>query len=188
MAGFLSSVLDPRAWFQGLRLLHYYNYTHVAPRRRLAGRGVVLAPNASLANPERISIGPATRIGARCTLWAGKTSGRIDVGSGCTFAPDTFITASNYQFELGTPILAQQTDEPSIRIGDDVWLGTRVIVLAGVEIGSGYVVGAGSVVTRDLPPNSVAVGAPARVVADREALSADEERRAPVTRAIPGAR
>ena len=52
-----------------------------------------------------------------------------------------------------------------MRIGDDCWLGTGVVVVAGVEIGDGCVVGAGAVVTRSLPPGSVAVGVPARVVA-----------------------
>jgi acetyltransferase-like isoleucine patch superfamily enzyme len=51
-----------------------------------------------------------------------------------------------------------------IILEDDVWLGARVIVLKGVTIGQGAVIGAGSVVTRDIPPHSVAVGQPARVV------------------------
>lgn len=172
LGALLTSLLDPRAWLHGFRLLHYFNYTHVEPRRRITtGTAVHLAPNASLQNPERISIGDRSRIGARCTLWAGSREGRIDIGSDCTFAPDVFLTASNYSFEAGMRILDQATDEPSIVVGDDVWLGTRVIVLAGVEIGSGCVVGAGAVVTRSLPPGSIAVGTPARVVATRRTLS-----------------
>jgi maltose O-acetyltransferase len=51
-----------------------------------------------------------------------------------------------------------------IRLEDRVWLGTRVIVLRGVTIGEGSVVGAGSVVTRSLPPHSFAAGSPARLI------------------------
>lgn len=51
-----------------------------------------------------------------------------------------------------------------MKIGNRVWLGSGVIVLPGVEIGDGSIVGAGSVVTRDIPPMSVAVGNPCRVV------------------------
>jgi len=52
-----------------------------------------------------------------------------------------------------------------------VWIGTKVTVTSGVTIGEGSVIGANAVVTRDIPPFSVAVGVPARVVKDRRALS-----------------
>jgi len=52
-------------------------------------------------------------------------------------------------------------------IGNDVWIGTRVIILPGVEIGSGSVIGAGSIVSRSIPPYSIAVGAPAKVIRTR---------------------
>mgnify|MGYP000091352893 CR=1 FL=1 len=54
-----------------------------------------------------------------------------------------------------------------VEIGDDVWIGTRVIVLPGVKLGAGCVIGAGSVVTRDIPPLAVAAGNPARVIRQR---------------------
>jgi acetyltransferase-like isoleucine patch superfamily enzyme len=54
-------------------------------------------------------------------------------------------------------------------IGDDVWLGVRVVVTAGVTIGEGCIVGAGAVVTKDLPPNAIAAGVPARVIGERPA-------------------
>ena len=57
--------------------------------------------------------------------------------------------------------------ERSVVIGDDVWLGARVIVVAGVEIGDGCIIGASSVVTRSIPAGSIAVGNPARVVGRR---------------------
>jgi acetyltransferase-like isoleucine patch superfamily enzyme len=65
------------------------------------------------------------------------------------------------------PIRSQPTEELPITIGDDVWLGASAIVLGGVSIGEGSVVGAGSVVTQDLPPYSIARGVPARVVGVR---------------------
>ncbi len=58
-------------------------------------------------------------------------------------------------------------------IEDDVWLGAGVMILDGVRVGTGCVVGAGSVVTKELPPFSVAVGVPARIVANRR--DRDEE-------------
>jgi hypothetical protein len=67
---------------------------------------------------------------------------------------------------LGDPNLAAGHDRP-VTIDDDCWLGVNTVVMPGVRIGKGCVVGAGSVVSADLPPYSVAVGAPARVVKQR---------------------
>ncbi len=81
LANALSSTLDPRIYLHGLKLLHYYNYSHVSPRRRaIIGADVRLAPNVSFVNGERISIGARAQIGARCHLWAGNTTGRVVVG------------------------------------------------------------------------------------------------------------
>ena len=166
---FLRSVLDPRPYLALFRLVHYYNYTYVAERRKLhLGAGVDLAPNLSLVNSERISIGAGSNIGSRCHLWAGDHHGRIVLGRHALLAPDVFITASDYRFDEGSPVIDQVKDERDVVVGDDVWLGTRVVVVAGVTIGDGCIVAAGAVVTRDLEPYSIAGGVPARVLGQRE--------------------
>ena len=167
--GALSTVLDPMTYFQVVRLLHYYAYSHVRPRRRVTlGAGATLAPNVSLRNGERITIGARTQIGERVYLWAGDESGSITIGEHCRFGPEVFITASDYGLLPDQPIAYQERQERDVVIGDDVWLGARAFVGAGVTIGSGSVVSAGSVVTKSLPENSVAVGIPARIVRRRE--------------------
>ncbi len=78
------------------------------------------------------------------------------------------ILAVNHVFDdPDVPIMEQGITAQGIAIGDDVWLASGVIVLDGVQIGRGSVVGAGAVVSEDLPPYSIAVGSPARVVRDR---------------------
>jgi acetyltransferase-like isoleucine patch superfamily enzyme len=167
---FAASAGDPRAYLGALRLVHWYNRTHVRERRKLTlGPGAEISPLTSIANGERVSIGARTNIGDRCHLWAGDTSGRIVIGDDCLLAPDCFLTASDYSFEPGTPVKQQPRQERDVVLGDDVWLGTRVVVVAGVTIGDGCVVGAGSVVTRSLPPGSIAAGIPARVLHERGA-------------------
>jgi acetyltransferase-like isoleucine patch superfamily enzyme len=167
-AGFLLSLCDPRSYLHALRLLHYCNYSHVRERGRMqVGAGTGLAPNVSLRNGARISIGGQSHIGERCYLWAGDTTGRIIIGDHVSLAPEVFLTASDYRFEAGRPFREQPKRERDIVIGHDVWLGARVVVTAGVTIGNGCIVGAGAVVTRDLPPDSIAVGVPARVVSQR---------------------
>jgi len=149
-------------------MVHYYNYTHVSQRRLIAmGVGVRVAPNVSFANGERIEIGSYSHIGAHCSLWAGDSTGRIQLGEHALLGPEVFITASDYQFEPGSPVMNQEKNERDVVIGADVWLGARVIVVAGVHIGDNCVIGAGSVVTKSLPPDAIAVGNPARVVGQR---------------------
>jgi acetyltransferase-like isoleucine patch superfamily enzyme len=162
------SLIDPRAWFQLFRLVHYYNYNHVRPRRLAdIGPGVRMAPNVSLRNGERIKIGAYSHIGGRCSIWAGDSVGRITLGRHALLGPEVFITASNYQTKPGTPVMDQPRLERDVVIGDDVWLGARVVVVPGVEIGDGCIVGASSVVTRSIPAGSIAVGNPARIVGRR---------------------
>ena len=82
--------------------------------------------------------------------------------------PDVILLTGKHSFHtIDIPILMQPTTYESINIGSDVWLGARVIVLPGVKIGDGCVIGANSVVTKDIPPYHVAAGSPARVIRKR---------------------
>lgn len=172
----LRTLVHPATYFQVVRLVHYYSYSHAIPRRRLKlGAGSTIAPNISIRNPERIRIGSDTKIGERAYLWAGDAEGRITIGDGCRLGPEVFITASDYGLVPGESIAHQERRERDVVIGDDVWLGVRVFVGAGAEIGDGCVVSAGSVVTRSLPPGSIAAGVPARVVRRREQYAVEEE-------------
>ena len=164
----ITSVCDPRSYFHLFRLVHYYGYSHVRPRRMLqAGDGTGIAPNVSLRNGERIRMGRGCHIGEGCFLWAGDTTGRIEMGDHVSLAPGVFITASDYRFVAGQPFREQPKSELDVRLGNDVWLGAGVVVTAGVTVGDGCIVGAGAVVTKDLPSGSIAVGVPARVVGQR---------------------
>lgn len=163
------TLFDPRSYLQLIRLLHYYNYSHASQRGRITlGKNSRMAPNVSLRNGERIAMGRDCHVGEHCCLWAGDSSGRILLGDSVSLAPGVFITASDYQFVAGVPFRSQSRRERDIMIGNDVWLGARVVVTAGVTIGDGCIVGAGAVVTKDLPAGSIAVGVPARVIRVRE--------------------
>jgi NAD+ synthase len=92
------SIFHPATYLHAFRILHYYGYSHVQERRRLTmGPGSTIAPNVSMANAERITIGAGTKIGERSSLWAGETSGHIRIGDHCRFATEVFITASDYR-------------------------------------------------------------------------------------------
>ena len=110
-----------------------------------------------------ISIGESTHIQPRCHFVAGKSS--IIIGRRCEIAPACGFYPFNHGIAAGQPVQEQPLiSRGNIEIGDDVWLGYGVVVLDGVKIGSGAVVGANSVVTKDLPENAIAVGSPAKVI------------------------
>jgi acetyltransferase-like isoleucine patch superfamily enzyme len=164
----LGGALDPRSWLHAVRLVNHYNQTHVRPLRRLRiGPGAAISPDSAFSNPERIAIGANFRIGARSMLWAGPADGRILIGDDVMLGPDVLVTAASYRYDDGRPVTKQLMDEADVTIGDDVWLGAKVIVLPGARIGDGAIIGAGAIVRGDIPAFAVAVGAPARVVAER---------------------
>lgn len=114
---------------------------------------------------ECIEIGRSTYIGPY-TCMAGP--GQIKIGVNCLIASHCGIYANQHIFsDLTMPIVDQGTTQKGIVIEDDCWLGSGVKVLDGVIIGHGSVIGAGAVVTKDIPPLSIAVGVPAKVISSR---------------------
>jgi len=110
-----------------------------------------------------VKIGQQTHIQPRCQLSAYK--GSIIIGRGVEIAPNCAFYPYNHGIEPGEPISRQPLQtKGDIIIGDNAWLGFGVIVLDNVKIGKGSVIGAGSVVTHDIPDGSIAVGVPARVI------------------------
>ncbi len=95
--------------------------------------------------------------------------GNIKIGKSCLIAAHAGIFANNHIYSDPTQIIGSQgVTRKGIVIEDDCWLGSGVKVLDGVTIGKGSVIGANSVVTKDIPPFSIAVGVPARVIKRRD--------------------
>jgi len=117
-----------------------------------------------------VEIGVGTHIQPRCQFSAYK--GPIKIGAGVQMAPNCSFYSYNHSFEEGILMSEQPLQtKGGIEVGDDVWFGVGVTVLDGVKIGSGAVVAAGSVVTRDLEANSIAGGVPAKVLKMRSAVA-----------------
>ena len=89
----------------------------------------------------------------------------VTIGDDVQIGPNVQLLTATHPLEPGPRRDKWEAAEPIV-IGDNVWLGGGVIVCPGVRIGADTVVGAGSVVTRDLPGRVVAVGSPARVIRD----------------------
>lgn len=105
------------------------------------------------------NIGPYSYIGC---------SGYIEIGDNVMMAPRVSLFAENHNFEsIDFPMKDQGVTTAPIIIEDDCWIAANSIILAGVRIGKGSVIAAGSVVTKDVKPYSVMVGNPAKKLKDR---------------------
>jgi acetyltransferase-like isoleucine patch superfamily enzyme len=99
---------------------------------------------------------------------AAQPDGKITLGNHVRIAPNVMMFGGDHIFDNpDVPIHRQGHRLAPIIIGDDVWIAGRAMITAGVTIGRGSVIGAGAVVTRDIPPFSIAVGCPARVIGVR---------------------
>jgi len=88
----------------------------------------------------------------------------IEVGRDCMIGPHCYITDADHGKALGKSVKSQPMEKAAVVVEDEVWLGAHVVILPGVHIGKGAVIGAGSVVTHDIPSNAIAVGKPAQVI------------------------
>lgn len=110
-------------------------------------------------------VGNNSNIGPYCYIGC---SGGIRIGNNVMMAPRCSLFAENHNFEDETQTLkAQGVTRAPIEIEDDCWIASHSVILAGVTIGRGSVVAAGSVVTKSMPPYSIIAGVPARVIKSR---------------------
>jgi len=116
-----------------------------------------------------LRIGADTSIHPRCQF--NSYMAPIQIGRGVLLAANCAFYPHDHGFSPGQPIFEQpvQTKGPIV-VDDFAWIGTGVIVLGGVRIGKDAVIGAGAVVTKDVPDGAIAVGVPARVVKMRSDL------------------
>ena len=126
--------------------------------------------------PFRCEYGFQIDVGARTFVNVGLVCldvARVRIGDDVQIGPGVQLLTPTHPLEPGPRRDKWESAEP-ITIGDNVWLGGAVVVCPGVTIGRDTVVGAGSVVTRDLPPGVLAVGNPARVVRSIAEVSPDD--------------
>ena len=108
----------------------------------------------------RIEIGSYSSFGNRCVIQGG-----VRIGSDVMMAPDVKIYTRNHNIgDISRPMRLQGDSFSPVTIGDDVWIACNVVILPGVSVGSHSVIGAGSIVTRDVPDYAVVVGSPAKVL------------------------
>ena len=153
----------------GWRLGYWLRRKLVKRIFRFCGDNVLIKHGAYFGDRSEVRLGHNAQIGHNARLDHDVTIGNVVV-----MGPDVVLMSASHAFDdLSRPINQQGAlPRRPIVIGNDVWLGTRVIVLPGVRIGDGAVIGAGSVVTRDVPARAIVAGAPARFIRERGARPA----------------
>ena len=163
----------PRGFAMGERsyLISAYAFQHCVPD---ADNRISVGADSGIYRNAFFELGPdaSVTIGDHCTLVAPilRIESALTIGDYALIAHDVVITdcegIDRARPRVAHGRLAPCNCEPRpVRIGDDVWIATRAIVLAGVTIGDGAIVGAGAVVSQDVPARTIVSGNPARVVA-----------------------
>jgi acetyltransferase-like isoleucine patch superfamily enzyme len=98
-------------------------------------------------------------------------SGGVRIGHGTILGPNTVILSSSHRVEMGNSLQESGKDVRRVEIGNNVWIGANVVIRMGITIGARAIVGAGSVVTHDVPASTVVGGNPARVIRTVEPIS-----------------
>jgi len=172
----------------GLRICVKYivGYCRKKVNKIQGGRYCYIGKGTNIVNGCRIVVKENVSIRKYCDLFAGKY---IEIGKGCDigtrnrivgnviiedyvlFGPDNYICSSDHKYEdVSIPIIHSGTYEVNrnghsdLKIGSGSWIGTHVAIIGDVHIGKHCVIGANSVVTKDIPDYCVAVGLPARVI------------------------
>lgn len=158
------------------KIWYKYNYYKLRKRQlaklktlRTYGANNYICNGVQFFTPEKISLGDHVWIGNNVKI---DGRGSVQIGSGCILARDIEIISSNHYFQgedlLEIPYDKRFLSKPVV-IQENVWMGIRAVILPGVTIGEGAVIGACSVVTKDIPPLAIVGGNPARVLRYRDA-------------------
>lgn len=182
------SIIIHRAWFLLIsiieRLLWRLHGVHLGKRARFSGwcyLNKIKGAKIQVGNHVHFVSSPFVNhigLNRKCSLSALTPEARLIIGDNCGFSSTNIsafkeiIIGNNVRVGANTMIMDSDfhTSDPRtgpnrpVRIDDNVWLGTNVTVLKGVNIGENTVIGAGSVVTKDIPANVVAAGNPCRII------------------------
>lgn len=138
---------------------------------RECGDNVIIKHRAYFGTGSSIVIGDRSQLGHNSRI-----DNDIVFGRDVMMGPDVVIMSNAHAFSrIDVPMIAQgAAPRRAVVIEDDVWIGTRSIILPGVRIGKGSIIGAGSVVTKSIAPYSIVGGVPARVIGSRLEKQVDE--------------
>ena len=143
------------AWFYPIRMKLY---RHLLER---IGHSCYMKGGVIVSFPEKIKIGDRVSINQNCFI---NGYGGISIGNDVSIGNDTKILSSEHPYRVGACFRTLPLVAKPVEIGNNVIIGTTVVILAGVKIGSNVMIGVGAIVTKDVPDNCVYAGNPARFI------------------------
>ena len=154
----------PRSTYKYTRIFRYIRRCICKPLFDGCGCNLNVETGASFGSGGGIKIGNNSGIGINAQI-----RGPLVMGDNVMMGPEVVIFTSNHRFErLDITIDHQGLCTHPVKIGNDVWIGQRSMIMAGVTIGNGVVIGAGFVVTKDIPDYAVVGGVPAKILKYRK--------------------
>lgn len=153
-----------RCWLQSIEIPKNHKDIELGEGVAL-DRGVTLLVSGESIGQPKISLGASTYINRNTMIDASKS---IVIEADCMIGPYCYIADSDHGVKAGILVRDQPMISAPVLIESGAWIGAHVSILKGVTIGAGAVIGAGSVVTKDVPANSIAAGTPAKVIRQRE--------------------
>lgn len=151
--------------FSLLNILQKEKMKRVKKRLVNCGEKVYIHPSVQIADAHLVSIGNNCHIQMDCKLFG--CGGGIEIGNGTILSHEIQIFARNHNYnsdDLRLLPYDERDINKKVKIGNNVWIGARSTIMPGVTIGDGAVVGAASVVTKDVPRGAVVGGNPAKIV------------------------
>ena len=130
---------------------------------RKCGKNVNIEHGAVISS--KLSIGDNSGVGIDCIC-----GGEVTIGNDVMMGPECVIISRNHAFaDTEIPMRLQGYQDPKpCKIGNDVWIGRRVMIMPGVTIGNGVIIAAGAVVTKDVPDYAIVGGVPAKIIKKRK--------------------
>ncbi|MEO1803009.1 MAG: acyltransferase [Cyanobacteria bacterium J06629_2] len=156
--------LEGYVWLRKIEIARNYADIKIGANCALDRGVTLLCSGESLFQP-KIEIGANTYIN-RNTIIDAITL--IKIGRDCAIAPNCYITDHDHGLDSHLPPLQQPMIAQQTIIGDRVWIGANATILKGVQIGNDALVGAGSVVTKDIPEKAIVAGVPAKILRMKE--------------------